>query len=177
MNKAIIVYKSATGFTKRYAGWLCTSLGCETVNLKEISAARLASYDTVIFGSRIHAGRIDGLDKARKLFAAKKWILFVTGGTPAEATAVIDKIWTDNLSPEELKTRPHFYMPGGLCYEKMSFPDRLLMKMAAKMMGNGEHKDSVAAGFAQALTGSYDISDKKYIEPLIDYMKDSEEQS
>ena len=107
---------------------------------------------------------------ARKLFATKKWILFVTGGTPAEATAVIDKLWQDNLTPEELQTLPRFYMPGGLCYEKMSVPDRLLMKLAAKMMGKGEHKDSVEAGFAQALTGSYDISDEKYIEPLVDHI-------
>lgn len=173
----IIVYKSATGFTKRYADWLSAALGCEAVSLKETSAARISEYDTVIFGSRIHAGRIDGLDKARKLFAAKKWILFVTGGTPAEATTVIDKMWTDNLSPEELKALPHFYMPGGLCYEKMSTPDRLLMKMAAKMMENGEHKDSVEAGFAQALTGSYDILDEKYIKPLVDYIEGMDAQS
>lgn len=165
--KTIILYKSATGFTKRYADWICESIDCESVSLKEASIDQLSGYDTIIFGSRIHAGRIDGLDKVRKLCATKKLILFVTGGTPAEATAIIDKMWTDNLTPEELKTIPHFYMPGGLCYEKMSVPDRLLMKMAAKMMGNGGHKDSVEAGFAQALTGSYDISDKKYIEQLI----------
>lgn len=86
-------------------------------------------------------------------------------------------MWTDNLSPEELKALPHFYMPGGLCYEKMSTPDRLLMKMAAKMMENGEHKDSVEAGFAQALTGSYDILDEKYIKPLVDYIEGMDAQS
>ena len=43
-------------------------------------------------------------------------------------------MWSQNLSAEELEKIPHFYMPAGLCYEKMSFPDKLMMKTAAAFM-------------------------------------------
>lgn len=174
MNKPIIIYKSATGFTEKYAEWISAALGCEAIIMKKASPKLLAGYKTVIFGTRIHAGRIDRLDRARKLFSqigAEKMILFVTGGTPSEATDVIDKLWQDNLTAQERKNVAHFYLPGGLCYEKMSMPDRMIMKMAAKMMSKSENQDPIQAGFSQALTGSYDISDKKYIAPLVEHIK------
>lgn len=170
MNSPIIVYQSATGFTEKYANWLSEALGCKAVKLKKITERELSQYDTVIFGSRIHAGRIDGFDKARKLYAASgasRLILFVTGGAPAEAEAVIEKMWQDNLSAEELMNLPHFYMPGGLCYEKMSLPDRMIMKMAAKMMSKEKNKSDAEAGFAQAIGASYDNSDIKYTQSLV----------
>lgn len=174
MRKTILLYKSATGFTQKYAELLSAALNCETVRMQDASAKQLAAYETILFGTRVHAGRIDGLSKARKLFAAsgaKEMLLFVTGGTPADATQVIDKLWQANLTPQEQKTMPHFYMPGGLCYEKMSLPDRLLMKLAAKMMSHAEPQDAVQAGFAQALGASYDISDAKYIRPLVAHLQ------
>lgn len=171
MNNLIIVYQSSTGFTEKYANWLSETLDCEMVRLKDTTGQKLSEYDTIIFGSRIHAGRIDELDKARKLYTASgasRLVLFVTGGTPAEAEVVIDKMWRDNLTAEELSHIPHFYMPGGLCYEKMSLPDRLLMKMAAKMMSKEKNKSDVEAGFAQAISASYDNSDIKYTHPLVE---------
>ena len=174
MNNIMIVYKSVTGFTERYAQWIAAALDCDTVRLKDACAKQLSPYKTVVFGSRIHAGRIDGLDRARKLVAgsgAPKLILFATGGAPAEATPVIEKIWQDNLTPDELQTIPHFYMPGGLCYEKMPAADRLIMKLAANMMGKAKNKDAIETGFAQALTASYDSCDEAYILPLVNHIK------
>lgn len=173
MSNTVIVYKSVTGFTEKYAACIAAALGCEAIGLKDASAKRLSGCESLIFGSRIHAGRIDGIDKARRLTAesgAKRLILFATGGAPAEAAEVIEKMWRDNLTAGELENTPHFYMPGGLCYEKMPLVDRLIMKMAAKMMSKAEPKDDAEAGFATALSGSYDNFDEKYIAPLVDYL-------
>lgn len=99
--------------------------------------------------------------------SAKRFILFATGGTPNEATKEIDEVWKNNLSAEELQSIPHFYMQGGICYEKMSLPNRTIMKMMSKVLDKKKNKDSVEEGFAQAIKSSYDITSGKYAKPLI----------
>ena len=59
--REIIVYCSKTGFTKRYAQWLQESLGCSCIPWEEVQTVGLGSYDTVIFASWIHAGKIQRL--------------------------------------------------------------------------------------------------------------------
>ncbi len=58
-------------------------------------------------------------------------------------------------------------MPGGLCYERMSMPDKLMMKMAALMIKNKKNKTPFEAGFENAIKASYDISSPEYIKPLV----------
>ena len=171
----IVVYRSKTGFTKRYAEQIASALGCEALPLRDASCAKLSGCKLVIFGSRVHAGRLDALKKAQALFAqsgAEKLFLFATGAAPATAEDVIGQMWQNNLSPEERETLPHFYMQSGLCYEKMGLPDRLLMKLAAKMMAKAKDKDAVATGFEQAIQGSFDASSGAYVEPLLAAARD-----
>ena len=37
---------------------------------------------------------------------------------------------------QELRQVPHFYMPGGLCYEKMPLHEKIIMKIFAAVMKN-----------------------------------------
>ena len=71
---------------------------------------------------------------------------------------------------EELEYISHFYMQSGNCYEKMSFPDKTLMKMMSNVLSKKKNKDSVEEGFVQAIKSSYDISSEKYTEPLVKYL-------
>ena len=97
------------------------------------------------------------------------FIVFATGGTPNEAVKEINEVWKFNLS-EELVTIPHFYMQSGLCYEKMSFLNKTIMKMMSNVLSKKKNMDSTDDGFAQAIKNSYDISSKKYAEPLINLL-------
>ena len=136
-NKVIVVYKSSTGFTKRYAQMIAARIKCAAVAYRSVTAKQLAEYDLVIFGSRAHAGRIDGYKKIREMYRKKKirrLVLFVTGATPNAAKEIITEFWRQNLTQNEIRKIPHFYMQAGLCYEKMSLTDRLMMKVAAVMM-------------------------------------------
>lgn len=48
----------------------------------------LYTYDFIIFGSRIHSGKIDGLKKMKELLSGNEntqLVVFATGGTPIEA--------------------------------------------------------------------------------------------
>lgn len=108
--KILLIYKSKTGFTKRYAEWICEEINCRLENISNIKNIDFSNYDLIIYGSRIHAGRIDGLDKIRKLNLDKKLIIFVTGATPKETNSIIE-VWNSNLTEEELKIVKHFYIP------------------------------------------------------------------
>lgn len=119
----IVVYNSKTGFTKKYASWIAEELNCNFVSYKDISTTLIDDNCIVIFGSSIHAGKIEYLSKIIKLLNRKPTIdliVFATGGTPAAAKNIIDKIWKDNFSKTELTSIPHFYMQSGLNYEKMA---------------------------------------------------------
>lgn len=34
-NKSLIIYKSKTGFTERFAEWICEELSCDMISYKE----------------------------------------------------------------------------------------------------------------------------------------------
>lgn len=173
-TRAVVVYNSKTGFTKKYAEWIAEELGCEMQPYKSLSESTLSENDIVIFGSRVHAGRIEQLAKVKKRLAGlpgKTLVVFATGATPLAAENVITKIWADNFSSTEMKSIPHFYMQSGLDYDKMGLADRAVMKMAAKLMSGESEKSDEESGFAQAITGSHDISSKEYIAPLVDYVR------
>ncbi len=173
MNKRILVtYRSVTGFTKQYAKWIAEELNCALMEWSDVSAKIMSGYDTVIFGGRFHAGSVDGLKKAKKIFAesaAAELIVFATGAAPQTAKEVIEDMWKNNLTPEESESLPHFYMQSGLCYEKMPFGDKLMMKVFASMVRRKKEKSEYETAMAQALGRSYDLSSKEYIRPLISY--------
>lgn len=173
-NKIILIYKSSTGFTKKYAEMIAKKVECTLIDYKAVTAKTLSEYDTVVFGSRAYAGMIDGYKKFKKLLeksGTRKFILFVTGATSNEAKDVIEAFWKQNLTADELSEVPHFFMQSGLCYEKMSFIDKLMMKAAAAMVKNKKDKSPSDEEFEKAIAKSYDISSETYIEPLVSFLK------
>lgn len=177
MSKStLILYKSKTSFTKRYANMIAKEIGGTAMDFKEGTPKLLASFDRVLFGSRMHAGRIDGLSEARSLFqenGIKLSALFVTGAMPNTEVEAIEEMWRNNLSPEELTSLPHFYMQSGLCYEKMNFIDKTMMKVFAFMMKQKKGKTPDEIRFAKAIAHSYDISSKEYLKPLLKHLSEN----
>jgi len=62
-------------------------------------------------------------------------------------------------------------MPSGLNYEKMGFIDRIIMKIAVKIMSEKKDKNDNEAGFEQAIQNSHDISSRQSIMPLVDFVR------
>lgn len=166
--KILLIYKSKTGFTKRYAEWIAEEINCKLENIANLKNINFNRYDLVIYGSRIHAGKIDGIDKIKKLNLGNKLILFATGATPKETNS-IKEVWKNNL--KEDKTIKHFYIPAGLNYEKMGFLDLMMMKMASRMLENKKDKSAEDIGMQNSINRSYDISNKSRIKPLVEYIK------
>lgn len=173
-HNVIVLYNSKTGFTQTYAELLAAELSCPVHPLKD-APTDLSQYDAVAFGSRLHAGMLDGWKKARKLLAqrgAKRLVLFATGAMPNEAEEQIQKVWEQNLTPEERKTIPHFYLQAGLRLEKLGFGDRAMLRVAAWAMGRKKDKSPEDQAFQDAISHSYDISDPKFIQPLASCLRE-----
>ena len=169
----IVYYNSKTGFTKRYADWIADELKCNVLPFKNFSNKTISKDNIIIFGSRVHAGRIEYLNKIKTCFTDKKnLIVFVTGATPEMEKTAIEKIWETNLTDDEIGEIPHFYMQSGLNYEKMDFVDRTIMRIVAKLIDKKKNKNETEKGFGKAIKKSYDISSKKYIEPLLKFVRD-----
>ena len=172
--KTIIVYNGKTGFTKKYADWIAEELKCSILSYEYFTKKVIEENDIIIFGSRVHAGKIEHLQKLKSQFVNKsnqKLIVFACGATPVFEKKAIDKIWINNLSESEIKSIPHFYFQSGLNYEKMGFLDRTIMKTVAKLMSKKQNKTNEEAGFTQAVQRSYDISFKEFIFPLVNCVK------
>ena len=176
--KITVLCNSKTGFTKRYADWIAEELHgkemqCDVQPYKDFSTTMVEASGLVIFCSRIHAGKVEHLHKVKSHFCGQspqKLIVVATGGTPAAAEGAIAKVWAKNLTESELQSIPHFYLQGGLDYEKMGFLDRTIMKTVAKLLGGRKKKSEFEAGFEQAIQGSYDIASREYTAPLIDHI-------
>ncbi len=168
--KILLIYKTKTGFTEKYANWITEEINCDIEKISNIQNIDFKSYNLIIYGSRIHAGRIDGLDKIKKLNLDNKMIVFATGATPKETNS-IQEVWKNNLTESELISIKHFYIPAGLNYERMGFLDKAMMKMASMMLEKKENKSIEDISMQNSIKKSYDISDKSRIRPLVDYIK------
>lgn len=178
-NKILVCYKSVTGFAKRYAEMIAGEVDGTLMASKDVNAEAVMDYDIVVFGGRLRAGTVDGLKKVKELMGktkGKTFAVFATGAMPITAAETIQQVWENNLTGEELRQIPHFYLPGGLCYERMPLPEKLIMKAFAAVMKSRSRKkkDRTAEDeeFERGISASYDISSKEYIEPLVSFLKE-----
>lgn len=171
--KTIVVYKSETGFTKKYAEWIAKELGADIFNISKVNIDILKSYDTIIYGGYLHAIGIGGvklitknLDKLKD----KKLIVFATGATPPRVDD-INKVRNKNFNIEQQKYVKFFYMRGGFNYEKLGFFDKLLMNMLRLMLKSKKELSPDERGMLLSYDKPIDFSDKRNIKDLILYVR------
>ncbi|NLG04872.1 MAG: hypothetical protein GX567_13730 [Clostridia bacterium] len=164
--KKLVVFKSNTGFTEKYARWIAEDLGCVAKPLKQVNAAEIASYDVIIYGGGIMAGMISDVDKIVKM-NPKKLVVFATGATPTsvEYAEVLKK-------QNKLEDTPVFYYEGGLALEKLNFIMRGMLNMAAKGLAKKEDKTPEDEIMLKQFGQSYDHSNRDNISELVNMLKE-----
>lgn len=170
--KTVVVYQSKTGFTKKYAEWIAQELGCLAIpDSKEMK--ELSNYQTILYGGGIMAGKISGFEsfKNKVKLQEQKLIVFTTGATSDKAIEVIEQIKKNNLSEEEQKKIPFFYYEGGIDYEAMSFMNRFILKQLYKMLNKKKEKTAEEKGMEEAISKSFDHTDRIHICDLIKVAK------
>ncbi len=171
-NKIIVIYKSKTGFTKKYANWISQELRCDAVSLREIRPVDLKPYDIVIFGGGIHAGRINGISFIKNnMFSLKdkKVIVFATGAT-ASIPNEIERFKNTN-TPND-KNIAFFYFQSGLNYANMHGSGKVLMGLLKTVLKMKKNKSELEQGTEDAIQSSYDFSNRDQIEPLISFINE-----
>ena len=124
MKKVLVLYKSKTGFSERYARWIAEDLQCDLANLSDFKKESLSEYSLVIWRWGLRRIRVLAKSNAGWKLPEKTWVVYATGATP------LKKIRRSDLSTSAKASRPaHFYyFIAGINYEKMSLIDRLLMR-------------------------------------------------
>lgn len=167
--KTAVIFNSQTGFTQKYAKWISEAAGADCFELESAKKQNFDQYDAIVFGSWACAGSISKISWFKSNI--NKWpdktlIVFCTGGSPS-GNPEIETFLSNNFTEAERKKVRTFYCPGGFNYEKMPAGSKLMMKMFRKMMGAKKDKTEADTEMLKMISHSYDISDKKYIEPIV----------
>lgn len=170
--KTVVIYNSQTGFTKRYAEWISESINADCFEFNVAKKMIFDDYDTIIFGGWICAGTISKINWFKnklKKWNNKKLIVFCVGGRPIEDFEV-ESTLKKVFSEEESKKVKFFYCPGGFNYEKMKTPSKIMMKLFIKALKSTKNKTESDEKMLEYISNSYDNSNQKYIEPILQYL-------
>ena len=172
--KTPIIYTSQTGFTKKYSQWLADEMKADIYDLKDAKkkdAAFFDAYDAIVYAGWIMAGKVVKsnwfLEKTPD-WKEKRLAVMAVGGSPNDNPDV--EVTLKNLIPEgKSQYIKAFYCQGGFDYDKMKGPSKLAMKMFAGVLK--KQKDEKSQQVAEYISKSYDISDVKFIEPVVTYLR------
>lgn len=174
VESILLVYKTRTGFTKKYVDWITEDIACRTVPLEQINNVDINNYYIIIYGAGMHAGRIQGLKEFKKKASSlggKRLVVFATGGAP-NTEEIFSKIKTDNFSENELNNIHFFYFQSGINYEQMGLADKSIMKIYSKILELKNNKSDIENGTSKAMLNSYDHSSREYIKPMVKCLKE-----
>lgn len=167
MKKVLVLYKSKTGFSKRYAEWIAEDLACDCRSIKGVKLEDLNDYGLVIYGAGVYAGMLAGAGKIKnwiKKSPEKTWVVFATGATPPKE-GYEELIFKTNFRKGESRPAHFYYFLSGINYEKMGLSDRLLMKFFTFITTRKSAKPRTAK------QTSIDLANRDYIEELLRYVR------
>jgi len=171
--KAIVIYKSKTGFAKKYAQWIAEELAADIFDATKITIDTLKDYDAVIYGAGLYAIGINGvklvtnnIDKLKD----KKIVVFATGVTPSR-TSDIDKVRDNNFTEEQQQHIRFFYLRGGFDYSRLTFIDKVLMTLLKWKIKCKKELTPDETGMLAVYNKPIDYTVKKNINSIINYVK------
>lgn len=179
MNKAVVIFESKYGSTRRYAQWIATELSCPIFERKEFHPQDFSNYKVIIYGGGLYAGGVNGIKLITdnwKLLSDKKVILFTCGiANPEKPENVLNirEALAKALSSEILEQIQIFHLRGSLDYSRLSLMHRAMMTMLHRMLLKKE-RDTLTEEDKQLLDtyGKYiDFTVHESIYPLTEYAK------
>ncbi len=175
-KKTLIIYTSQTGFTKKYAEWIAERTNGDILGLKEArkkDSSFFDGYRAIAYGGWTMAGNLVKakwfLGKA-SAWKDKKLAIFCVGGSPVDSPD-IETMLQRVLTDEQRQYMKAFYCQGGFNYEKMGAFSRFAMKMYVRALKKKKDATEAEKEMAQKISSSYDISDIRYIDPVVDYLE------
>lgn len=170
--KTIVVYKSKTGFTKKYAEYIREAVDGHLYDFKSSKNVNLDDYDVIIYGGSLYASGILGLKKFKTRIKNQELIVFGVGATPPKE-GLDEELINANFDIEERKNIRFFYMRGGFDFNSLNFIDKILMRMMKRSILKKDPKERTPdeKGMLNSFDNPVDFTGRKNIEPLIDYYR------
>ncbi|SEM70967.1 Protoporphyrinogen IX oxidase, menaquinone-dependent (flavodoxin domain) [Mucilaginibacter gossypiicola] len=160
--KGIIIYGSKYGATKQYAHWLANILQMPVSKAESVTPDVLALYDMIVIGSPVYIGKLvlhDWLRKNSDSLKHKKLFIFIVSSTNDEDIAQRHALIKNNFDHNISKMAKVFFLPGRCIVAKLSWMDRLSLKMGAWLEKDPEKKLVMKKGF--------DYMDRHHLDDII----------
>lgn len=177
--KTLVIYTSQTGFTKRYAEWISEELDADIYELKDVKKKTndfFETYEAIIYAGWCMAGmvvKVKWFFERAAYWKNKKLSIVAVGASPNDNPEV-DEFLNNLLTDEQRPFIKAFYCQGGINYDKMKFSSRTAMKMFANSLKKNKNSSEDDRKKGEMISRSYDISDKRFIDQVVDYIRGNE---
>jgi len=136
IRKGALIYSSRYGATRQYAEWIGQQLQIPAMDIDELYPGELERFDYLVLGTSVYIGKmlIKGwLHRHLEQLRSKQLVLFVVCGTPSSERQKQEQIVRDNVPEGLIPLEKIFFLPGRLSIGELSWKDRLLLKMGARL--------------------------------------------
>lgn len=171
--KTLVLYRSKSGFVKKYAQWLAEELHGDLKDAKTVRASEFAQYDAIVFGGGLYMTGIHGVRIIKgnlKKLQGKRVAVFASGASPARPETVV-KVRDRNFTQAQQKQIGFFYMRGGFDYAKLTPVDKFLMRLLQWRLFLKREKTPDERGMLSAYRKPQDFTRRDNIRPLVKYLR------
>ena len=180
MAKVLVIYYSRYGTTKKYAEWIASELDGEICDLKNARKLSLENYDTIILGSSLYAGNIQGINVLVNNYENikdKKLLVFSCGLADVTVASNIEEINNRieaNIPQDYRSGIKIFNLRGGMDFKNLSLKHKFMMWLLNKVM---MHKPSSEVtqenlDFIASYGKKADYTDKSKIAEIVAYCRE-----
>jgi len=148
--KGIVIYKGKYGATKQYAKSLGGELGLPVEDSKDIKEIELSYYNFLLIGTSVYIGKLQIQKWLKDNIAylhGKKIFLFQVAATPPEEKEKRQAYNRASIPEEILKNCEFYFLPGRMIMQKLSWKDRFMLKMGARLTKDPKAKKGMLTDF------------------------------
>lgn len=174
----VIIYRSKSGYTKRYMEMLSKSVEAKLVEQSQMGSIDISSFERIIYAGGVYAGKISGLKKfisKLNVEALNKLAIVAVGASPT-TEVTIEKLIKDNLISESIiKRGAFFYLQGGFDPDKLNFALRAMLGSVAKKLSKKQKEAPETLtqediDFLNFFQTTNDQTSEEQLAPLISYL-------
>ena len=171
--KTLVMYRTVSGFTKKYAEWIAESLNADLVDARQVDQAVLPDYDRIVFGGSLHEVGVHGVDIVLKnlpKLEGKRIAVFTTGASLA-SEAVLREVENRNFTPEQKSRIGFFYLRGGFDFGKLDLRNKIMMTLLKWKIQMKRERTPDEKGMLAAYSTPLDFTKKEHIRKIVEYME------
>jgi len=164
--KGLVIYKGRYGATKQYAMWIGQELQLPVASADRFPPDELPKYDYFIIGSSVYIGKLEikkWMKKNLAVLVNKKTFLFQVASTPADQKEKREAYNKACIASEILQKSESYYLPGRMKMRNLSWWDRFMLKMGARLTKDPVEKKEMVTDFNNVK--------KENINPLIESVR------